>query len=103
MKKNDVVKVNKSNSDIWAMLKMAVETKNFALIESTLSRLHRLQKYYIDLITFQEIEINQLKDLLAQETEIRESFERDWLIDVAKKNNTYERLKERIDATYKKI
>lgn len=103
MKKIEFTKLNRSNIDIWQFLKMAVETKNIALIESSLSRLHTLQKYYLDLLNYQDIEINQLKDLLAQETAIRESFEKEWLIETAKKTNSYERLKERIEATYKHV
>jgi hypothetical protein len=103
MKKIEFTKLNRSNSDIWQMLKMAIETNNIAIIESNLSRLHALQKYYLDLLNFQDIEINQLKDLLAQETAIRESFEKEWLIDTAKKTNSYERLKERIQETYRQV
>lgn len=103
MKKIEFTKLNRANSDILQFLKMAIETKNMALIESNVSRLLALQKYYLDLLNYQDIEINQLKDLLAQETAIRESFEKEWLIDTAKKTNTYERLKERIEATYNHI
>lgn len=103
MKKIEFTKLNRSNNDIWQILKMAVETNNIALIESSLSRLHALQKYYINLLNYQSIEINQLKDLLAQETAIRESFEMDWIIETAKKTNTYEELKKRISETYKQI
>lgn len=103
MKKIKFTKLNRANNDIWQILKMAVKTNNIALIETSLSRLHALQKYYIDLLNYQSIEINQLKDLLAQETAIRESFEMDWIIETAKKTNTYEDLKKRISETYKQI
>lgn len=103
MKKIDHATINRSNLDIWETLKMALDTGNNAVIESTLLRLHKLQKYYIDLITFQEIEINQLKDLLAQESSIRNSFEREWIESIAKKSHNYEELKQRIKDTYKKI
>jgi hypothetical protein len=85
------------------MIKMALDTNNKALLESSLSRLKALQKYYLDLLNFQDMESNQYKDLLAQETALRESFEKEWLIETAKKTNSYERLKERIQATYKSL
>jgi hypothetical protein len=103
MKKIDFTKLNRSNSDIWGDLKMALKSKNFAVIESSLSRLYSLQKYYIDLLNFQDIEINQLKDLYKQESEIRESFEKEWLESLAVNSKNYEQLKERINATYREI
>jgi hypothetical protein len=103
MKKIEYTKLNRSNSDIWQMIKMGLDTNNKALLESSLSRLKALQKYYLDLLNFQDMEINQYKDLLSQETAIRESFEKEWLEETAKKTNSYERLKQRIEATYKHL
>jgi len=103
MKKIDMVKINRSNKDIWQLLKMAIETNNIALIESSLERMHSLQKYYIDRLNFQEIEISQLKDHLAFQQKINDDYEKEWLIEISKRNGIYENFKERIRETYSKV
>jgi len=103
MKKIDMVKINRSNKDIWFNLNEAFKSKNLALIESSIRRLMELQKYYINLLNFQQIEINQLKDLLEQEESIRNDFEREWLEQLAKKTGQYETHKQRIEELYKKL
>lgn len=100
MNKIQLTKINRSNNDIWTLLKIAIESKNIALIEQATNRLYSLQKYYIDLINFQDMEISQLKDLLSQETAIRNSFEKEWIEEVAKKEGFYENLRARINETY---
>jgi hypothetical protein len=103
MKKLDLTKVNRSNIDIWADIKLALQSKNFTVLEASLTRLYSLQKYYLDLLNFQDMEINQLKDLYKQESEIRNSFEKEWLESLSVNSKNYEQLKKRINATYREI
>jgi hypothetical protein len=104
MQKIDMVKINRSNKDIWQLLKMAIETNNIALIESSLERMYSLQKYYIDLLNFQDMEINRLKDHLTTEQKTNTLLDNEWVIEIAKRNTTqYENFKERIRETYSKV
>jgi hypothetical protein len=103
MKKLDLTKVNRSNNDIWADIKLALQSKNLTVLEASLTRLYSLQKYYVNLLNFQDMEINQLKDLYKQETQIRNSFEKEWLESLSVNSKNYEQLKKRINATYREI
>ena len=87
--------------DIWAALNEAVKTKNLALIVKNIERLRALQKHYIDLLNFQDMEITILKDSLAHAEKQVTEFEKDWLEEVSKRTGSYERLKERIEKTFR--
>ena len=103
MKKLDMVKINRSNSDIWGQMQIALKSGNIAVIERALGRMYALQKYYLDLLNFQDMEINQLKDHLATEQKTTESFEKEWLLSLTKNSPQYDSLKERIESQYKNI
>jgi len=103
MKKLDLIKINRSNKDIWAMIQMALKTDNKALLEANLKRLSGLQKYYLDLINFQDSEITLLKDDNAFNQKLIDSYEKEWLIEVSKRNGIYDSLKERIRSQYKEV
>lgn len=100
MKKIDIAKLNRSNKDIWVLIEQAVKTKNFALIEKNLQRLHSLQEYYSKLLNFQDIEIRGLQGDLDAQTYLTSIFEKEWLEQVAKRSHSYDILKERIDKMY---
>jgi hypothetical protein len=57
MELKEVVKVNKSSDDIWRLLRISVDSKNWATLETNLNRLHALQKYYCELLTIQASQI----------------------------------------------
>lgn len=101
MKKLDHIKINQSNRDIWAILNEAVKTGNMAVITKNLERIRALQKHYIDLLNFQDIEIRLLKEELSHAEKTITSFEKDWLEEVAKRNGAYDKLKERIQETFR--
>lgn len=101
MKKIDRSKINRSNTDIWAALNEAVKTKNLAVIVKNIERLRALQKHYIDLLNFQDMEITILKDSLAHAEKTISEFEKEWLEEIAKRNGAYERLKQRIEEGFR--
>jgi hypothetical protein len=57
MKKQKLKDLNDLNRDVWGMLVLAVQTKNWALIEVNLKRMNALQKKYINIINLQDYEI----------------------------------------------
>jgi len=101
MKKIDLAKLNRSNKDIWALIDIGLKTKNFAILEKNLKRLHGLQSYYIDLLNANDYEVVSLKNDLDAVSAVNYEFEKDWYIGVAKRNGNYDRLKERIDEIFK--
>lgn len=103
MLKLDITKVNRSNNDIWALLKVAIKTKNIALIETNLHRLHALQEYYIKTLNLQDIELRQMEAILKMKETETEKIEKEWITELAKKGNIYGRLKERIEDYYKSV
>ena len=103
MKKIDRYKINKANKDIWAMIDMAMKTDNRALLEANLTRLLSLQKYYLDLLNFQDTEITLLKADTAFNQKLIDDRDKEWLIEVAKRNGIYDKLKKRINTQYKEV
>jgi hypothetical protein len=93
-------KINRANNDIWYMLSEAIKTNNIAVIESNLDRIYKMQKYYVQQLCIQEMEINQLKDLLEYEKKLTTEYEREWILSVAKKTPQYEELKQRINEIF---
>ena len=100
MKKIDIAKLNRSNKDIWAMIQVGLETRNFALLEKNLKRLHSLQAYYLDLLNRQSQEIRELEGELKAEKAILDLMEKEWLIEVSKRTGTYQNLINRIEETF---
>jgi putative protein kinase ArgK-like GTPase of G3E family len=103
MNKIDRYKINKANKDIWAMIDMAMKTDNRALLEANLTRLSALQKYYLDLLNFQDTEISLLKADTAFNQKLIDDRDKEWLIEVAKRNGIYDKLKERINTQYQEV
>jgi len=97
MQKIKHTKISKSNADIWGMLYKAMETQNWALVESNLKRLYSLHKYIFELLEFQDAENASLKNHLAINQKTLNEFEKEWLITIAKNNNVYEEVRERIE------
>jgi len=89
--------LNRAIKDIWQSLKIAIDTKNWALLEKNLARLHSLQSYYLERLNLSEIEIRGLQGDLNAEASMRHSFEKEWLEQVAKRAGTYEAMKDRIN------
>jgi hypothetical protein len=96
-KKITTTQLNRANKDIWQSLKIAIDTKNWALLEKNLTRLHSLQVYYLERLNLSEIEIRGLQGDLNAEASLRHSFEKEWLEQVAKRAGTYEAMKDRIN------
>lgn len=103
MDKKDITKLNRSSKDIWALIEVGIKTKNFALLEKNLKRLASLQAYYLELLNFNDYEIQGLKNDLLAERYLTSTFEKEWLEGVLKRSGTYERLKDRIEETFKGI
>ena len=100
MQKINHTKLNRSNNDIWGALMKAVQTGNMALIKTNLDRLYNLQKYYLELLEFQNAEINSLKDHLATNQKTLSEFEKEWIIRISKDANVYEETRKRIEETF---
>jgi hypothetical protein len=100
-KKITTTQLNRANKDIWQSLKIAIDTKNWALLEKNLARLHSLQTHYLERLNLSEIEIRGLQGDLNAEASLRHSFEKEWLEQVAKRAGTYEAMKDRINEIWK--
>lgn len=100
MTKKDIAKVNRASKDIWILIEAGIKTKNFAILEKNLLRLHALQKYYSDLLNFQDMEIKGLMNDLQAQLYLTDLFEKEWLEEVAKRTNAYDKLKDRIDQLF---
>jgi hypothetical protein len=100
MKKIDYAKLNRSNNDIWLNIHEALKDKNYPALEANLKRLFSLQKYYLDLLNFQNIENAQLKDNMASVQNSLNDYEKEWISEVAKRQGIYEDLKDRITKTF---
>ena len=83
------------------MLEVGLKSKNFAIIEKNLQRLASLQKYYTDLINYQEFEITALRIDLEAERILTSSYEKEWLEGVSKRSGTYDNTKQRIEELFK--
>ena len=103
MKKIDIQKLNRSNNDIWLNLNEAIKDKNWPAIESNLNRLYGLQKHYLNLLNFQDIQITQLKGNLASVQNMLNDYEKEWIIEVAKRSGIYESMKTRINENFKSV
>jgi len=100
-KKITITQLNRANKDIWESLKISIETKNWALLEKNLARLHSIQAYYLERLNLSEIEIRGLQGDLNAEASLRHSFEKEWLEQVSKRSGTYEAMKDRINDIWK--
>lgn len=101
MKKKDIRKVAKASDDIWNLLKVSVIEKNWALLETNLSRLASLHDYTNDLLFFQETEIRILEADNKYLSSKVDELMTEQLLDLARKDGTYKALKKRIDETFK--
>jgi hypothetical protein len=97
MEKKTLKDLNDLNRDIWGMIVLAVETKNWALIELNLKRLNALQKRYINIINLQDYEIKGITLIAQEEARVNNLLEKQWLKDVCKRQGNYQEMKERID------
>ena len=89
--------MNDLNRDIWGMIVHAQQTKNWALMEVNLKRLYSLQKKYINLINIMDYEVKGTTLMLKDEIRVRNQFEKQWFKDVAKRDGSYQDMKENID------
>ena len=97
METKDIQKMNDLNRDIWGMIVQAQQTKNWALMEVNLKRLYSLQKKYINLINIMDYEVKGTTLMLKDEIRVRNQFEKQWFKDVAKRDGSYQDMKENID------
>jgi hypothetical protein len=100
MEKKNIAKLNRANKDIWAMIKIGLESGNLALLEKNLKRLHALQSYYMELLNFNDYEIQALKNDLIAERYLTTSFEKEWLEGVQKRSGTYDMMKDRMNELF---
>lgn len=101
MEKKKVTDLNRANKDIWAMIKIGLESGNLALLEKNLKRLHSLQCYYMELLNLNDYEIQALKNELIAERHLTTSFEKEWLEGVQKRSGTFEVMKDRMNQLFK--
>lgn len=98
----DYKQANKLNSDLWALLSKAVKERNIPAIADNLDKFYALQKFYISKINRQDILIQQLKDNLQNEIELKTRFEIDWLSEISKRNGSYDDFKNRVNEVFKR-
>lgn len=101
MKKIDHTKINRNNNSIWLELNNSVKSGNIALITKNIERLRNLQEYYIKLLNLQEMEITILKDEIGGMQNTLNSYEKEWLEEVAKRNGIYDKHKKRIEEGFR--
>lgn len=100
MEKQKLKELNDLNRDLWGMLVLAVQTRNWALIEVNLKRMNALQKKYINIINLQDYDLKGTTLMLQDEMRIRNQFEKQWFKDLAKKEGKYQEMKENIDKCF---
>ena len=103
MEKKNITKLNRANKDIWAMIKIGLESKNMAVLEKNLKRLHALQSYYMELLNFNDYEIEALRNDLIAERYLTTSFEKEWLEGVQKRSGTYDVMKDRMNELFQDL
>lgn len=96
----DIRKLNDLNREVWGMLVLAVQTKNWALIEQNLKRMNALQKKYINIINLMDYEVKGITLALQEEMRVRNDLEKQWFTDLAKRTGSYQDLKESIDKCF---
>jgi len=101
MKKLDVSKTNQSSSDIWQLIKISVQNKNWATLIQNLNRLNALQRYYCQLLSNQEAELKVLRYEEKYLTQRLAEYEKNELIELMKINGNYQTFKSRIDELFK--
>tara|TARA_R110000772_G_scaffold145504_1_gene255466 strand:- start:18489 stop:18803 length:315 start_codon:yes stop_codon:yes gene_type:complete len=102
MKIQKVQKVNRASDDIWKLLRIAVDTKNWALLEKNLDRLHALQRYYCQTLTNQSGTINVLTADNEFLTNRGNRLEDENIILICKdKGFEYQTLKTKLDELFK--
>jgi hypothetical protein len=101
MKKLDIKKVNKSSGDIWKLIQISVQSKNWATLTQNINRMHALQVYYSELLTFQEWELNILKQEESYLNGKLAEFEKQELIELMKIGGNYQTFKARVDELFK--
>jgi uncharacterized membrane protein YgaE (UPF0421/DUF939 family) len=101
MKKLDIRKINKSSDDIWKLIQISVKNKNWAILAQNINRLHAMQSYYANLLTFQEWELNILRQEEIYLNGKLARFEQEELNDLMKINGNYQTFKARIDELFK--
>ena len=92
-----VRQINKSSKDIQKLIIMAIEQKNWILLEQSLKRLYSLNKHLGNKLNLQEIEIRNLKTSLEVEVIKNHEWEKEWITEQSKKTNSYNALKNKID------
>jgi hypothetical protein len=100
MKKQTLKDLNDLNRDVWGMLVLAVQTKNWALIEINLKRMNALQKKYINIINLQDYEIKGTTLMLQEEVRVNNMLEKQWFKDLSKRQGNYQEMKENIDKCF---
>jgi hypothetical protein len=100
MKKQTLKDLNDLNRDVWGMLVLAVQTKNWALIEINLKRMNALQKKYINIINLQDYEIKGITLMLQEEVRVNNMLEKQWFKDLSKRQGNYGEMKENIDKCF---
>lgn len=101
MHKLDVRKINQASTDIWQLIQLSIQNKNWATLTQNLKRLNELQKYYCQLLTNQESELNVLKYEERYLSERLALYEKNELIELMKLNGNYQTFKARIDELFK--
>lgn len=95
-------KLNQANSDIWAKIKIAYQTKNWALMAKSISRLHGLQTEYLRRLNLAEQEIRELQIELNFEASQNAEWEKQFLQGVAKRNGNFDLVNARLEELFGK-
>ena len=101
MEKINAKQINRSMKDIEALLKISIQEKNLALTEKNLIRLLSLMNYLIKKLELAENYTTLMKVEVGMRQKEIDEFEKDLLIEAAKKGNCYHIVKARIDERFK--
>lgn len=95
-------KLNQANADIWAKIRLAYDTKNWALMAKNLGRLYGLQSEYLKRLNLAEQEIREIKLDLNFEATQNANWEKEFLEGVAKRNGNFDLVNARLEELFGK-
>lgn len=95
-------RLNQANLDIWSKIRIAYDTKNWALMAKNLSRLYALQAEYVKRLNIAEIELKGLENELISEASQNSELEKQFLLDVAKRTGNLDLVNARLEEIFGK-
>jgi predicted nucleic acid-binding Zn-ribbon protein len=97
-----IAKINNRAKLIELQTLEAFRNRNWALMESSLTKLFEALKWASNELTTKEMTIIHLKDNLADCQESLNEMERSWLLAITKDEKVYQKINKQLDEIYQK-